>query len=228
MIVLSTLILLASIGMAVYLLILDPKEVNEYRALVEKLETPQSDKVDKPYSAKQERKKVQKHIVINQEGNRLHIKLEADQSDLVLDHHEDKTEIIEHLRNVTCCMQEELYYLLEDGREVIRRADGSLVLRYSPTFKITEQVETLIPMQVIRYFEADTASFFYKTDHLVANQVKLSRFVAPGHRIVATVNGLKPFATGEAATVDFSLSGKDVHFSAKQLTARFYSNGGTP
>lgn len=84
-----------------------------------------------PYQSKQERKRVQKDAFFMQGQERLRLRILAATAQIVLDHREEETQVIEHMNDVTCLMQEELYYLLPNGREASRQADGRLLIRHA-------------------------------------------------------------------------------------------------
>lgn len=201
------------------------KDKQVYRKLVESSNPVNSNIKASPYTAKQQRKGVQKDILLTQGAERLQVHLTSTNSILVLDRQEGKMEIIEKMQNVKCTMQEELYYLLPDGREVIRQPNGKLALRDSKPSDITwieSDVSELKPMQHVRYIEADHATYYYKNDHVIADDVKIFRYTLPTHNLITLFDRMEPTMTGTAKNVEFSLNGKDLQFTAHQLKAVFY------
>lgn len=180
-----------------------------------------------PYSAKQHRKNVQKEILFNQNEERLQIRLNSKEAILILDREEDSTEVIEKLKDVACLMQEELFYLLPDGREALKQPNGKLLARQGSPVNASNWAELNTPgvkkMQQLRYMEADEATYYYKTDRFTASNVKISRFTAPEHRMPLLVKGLKPTMNGVAKSVEFTLSGGELNFKASNLRASFYT-----
>ncbi|MBA3957616.1 MAG: hypothetical protein H0X51_04370 [Parachlamydiaceae bacterium] len=179
-----------------------------------------------PYTAKQNHQSVHKDIWFNHADQRLQMRLYSADTELVLEHHDNLTEIIEQMQDVTCYMQEELFYVLPDGREVSLQPDGKLVLRHKSSKEEESYVvvtdEPLLPMQVIRHLEAENAVYHYQTDRFVANDVAVSRFVAAGHELLDSLHDLVPIVSGIAQKVEFSLAGSDFKFQAHQLKATFH------
>lgn len=199
-----------------------PTEVAAYH----KLTTKDGKTQTTPYSSKQQRLKVQKDVLFAQGQDRLQLRLNAEDSQLVLDHDKD-TEIIEHMNGVTCMMQEQVYWVLPDGREATLQSNGKLLIRNAdPEEEISwlpKEAKGLKPMQVIRYLEADTASNHYKKDLFVAENVRISSYAVPGHHLVDKIDTKKPLMKGTAQAVEFSLSGRDLNFKAHQLKATLFS-----
>ena len=157
-------------------------DIQRYRMLVENAGSAK-DLASVPYTAKQHRSGIQKDILFNDKSDRLQVRLLCQDSVLVLDHHGRTTEIIEHMTDVKCYMQEELYYLLPDGREAKKQLNGRLLFnREDPTKEsswLSADASGLKPMQIIRYFEADTGAFYYKSDRFAADNAKIVRFSCP-------------------------------------------------
>lgn len=206
----------------------DSQDAEEYWQLMNNADASRSDTSSNPYIATQEHRKVNKDILFSDKGQRLHMSLYSADSELVLDHYGDTTEVIENMYELKCYMQEELYYVLPDGREVLYQPDGQLRLRHdkttSPTPITASKVE-LTPRQIIRFMEADTAAYAYKADQFIAENVHISHFSAPGHTLVKSVVGLKPLMSGIAQTVEFSLAGNDLNFKAYKLKATLHAIG---
>lgn len=215
----------SAILMAIFLLIPSREDFDQYRTLMEKVDTSQVDK-DSPYTAMQRRSGIFKQVVYLHDEQRLQMALDSDTSRLVLDHHDESTEIVEHLNNVHCMMQVGLYYIVEDGREVICKPDGTYALRQNKNIPFNESGFSLAPMQEIRYFEADTAAYYYKTDRFAAKHVRLKQFLVPGHQLVNSVKDLNPVFIGNAETAEFNLTKSDINFEANQFKVSFYDLGG--
>lgn len=202
-------------------------DVQEYNQLMTDAESSQTSVHGTPYTARQERKGIQKDMFFQSGGNRLQIRLTADNAQLVLDHQDAHTYVVEHMQKVRCCMQEELYYLLPDGREALPQPNGKLLLRSAdekdPVSWISMDTPGLRPMEIIRYIEADEAEYHYKDDRFIAHLVKIARYALPSHQLGA-VNDSKPLMKGTADKVEFSLNGKDkdLNFKAHHLKATFF------
>jgi hypothetical protein len=211
-----------------FLFSFDALEHKEYWELMAKADPKKSEATAIPYTATQQHRQAHKDFWFMKNGQRLQLRLRSADTELVLDHHDEQTEVLEHMRDVKCFLQEELYYVLPDGSEAIQQPDGQITLRHHEKNQILTQISDisqLKPMQIIRYMEADTATYYYQTDHFIAEHVKVSRFAAPGHALLESINGLKPMMSGIAQSVEFSLVGKDLNFTAYQLKATLHSTG---
>ena len=142
-----------------------------------------------PYTAQQNRKGVQKDLLFTRNGKRLQMRLVSKEATMVLEHQVEGTYLMEQMRDVKCWMQEDLTVV--DGKT----------------------------QQVLRYLEADSATYSYKNDQVVANDVKVFRYILPGQELPATLTNLKPTLKGHAEGVQFSMAGKDVQFKAQKLKA---------
>lgn len=202
------------------------KEEEAYRLLMSRAENARKESKSTPYNAKQERTGVLKQVFFMEGPNRQQLRLFATDAQLVFDHRSnEETEIVENMKNVKCLMQEELFYLLPDGREAVAQSDGRLLIKHEdpkePESWLTKDAPGLKPMQIVRYMEADRASYFYSNDKFVANQVNLSRHILPGHQMVLTIDKKsKPMMSGIAETVEFSMSGQ-LNFKATNMKASF-------
>lgn len=220
----SALVPIAIGGMTWMLTRVSPNEVQAYHRLTKQLDNKAQQTT--PYSSKQDRLKVQKDVLFTQGQDRLQLRLRAADSQLVLDH-DQSTEIVEHMHEVIGIMQEQLYWLLPDGREATMQSNGRLLVRNANPGEgaswFSKDLKGLIPMQIIRYLEADTASYHYKKDLFVADNVRISSYAVPGHELVETMDPKKTLMKGTAKAVEFSLSGKDLNFKAHQLKATLFS-----
>lgn len=180
------------------------------------------------YEAKQKKEHLQKDITFVENGRRLHFRLCANDSELIFEHIQEHNEIVEKMHDVRCYMQEELYYLLPDGREAVEQADGCLLVRHAdsadPVSFIPRGSPGLVPMQLIRYLEAESATYYYKDDLCTAREVSFSRYAAPGHQIGKDLQLEKLLMKGIADKIEFSLSGAHLNFKAHGMQASFFKN----
>lgn len=160
--------------------------------------------------------------------DRLRLCILADDAQMVVDHLNEESQVIEHMQGVTCYMQEELYYLLPDGREASLQVNGKLLIKKADPQQASSWLavsKEMKPMQLIRVMEADHASYYYKTDQFVADKVKIARYAISGHDLPKTLKKEKILMKGNAAKVQFFLNGKDLNFQATQLKASIFGNG---
>lgn len=204
------------------------RDEKEYQQLMTDAESSQSSTQSTPYTARQDRQGIQKDMFFQRGANRLHIRLTADQAQLVLDHQDAHTYVVEHMQKVKCIMQEELYYLLSDGREALPQLNGQVLLRSANAKDqaawLPLDTSQMQAMEIIRVIEANQAEYHYKDDRFLAHDVKISRFSMPGHQIKEINVQNKPLMKGSAEKVEFSLKDKDkdLNFKAHHLKARFF------
>ncbi len=146
----------------------------------------------KAKSTKQNRAGVKKDLWITQEGGmRLHDRIESASSTLTLTPVDDHMDIIEHLNNIHCSMQDKLS--LQEGKWI----------------------------QQIRYFDADTGVYQYSTNRFTAQTVSLSLFRLPGSDLPPSFLKSSPYLKGVAQDVSFAIAGKASQFQAKHFKASF-------
>lgn len=204
-------------------------EEREYRQLM--LDAESSGSVNStPYTARQERQGVQKDFFFSKGKERLQIRLKAETAQLILDQKDVQTQIIEKMQKVKCFMQEELYYLMADGREVVWQPNGQFLLKQAdpkdPSSWLTLNPSELFPMQVVRFLEADEAEYYYKDGRFVGEEVKISRYILEGHQLQEIAQG-HLLMKGVAGKVEFSFNGpeKELQFSAEKLKSTFFDLG---
>lgn len=194
-----------------------------YQRLVER-SSPQKKGGLSTYS-QQVRYNVNKEVWFH-ENDPLHFNIQAEESELFL-FHDDKNnvEVIEEMHKVHCTMQEELFYLLPDGREAVKEGDGKLFLRggktNEPRLLIDSELPGLIPMQLVRYFEAEKASYNYTSQLFCAKSVKLWKYRLQGHNPPISFDRETPLMSGTARSVEFLMKGKELNFTAHTLKATF-------
>ena len=123
------------------------------------------------------------------------------------------------MKNVRCQMHEELYYKLADGREAILLPSGSLALKNGNHQELSfEESKMAFPMQLVRYFEADNASYHYGNGNLIAENATILRYTANGHLLP----DLMPESTdcdfcGTALTLELRLNDGSPKFNANRF-----------
>lgn len=149
-----------------------------------------------PYTATQQHHGMRKDFFFMQNDQRLQLQICSSHADLTLNNNGTDIELIEIMQNVTCYMQEELY----------------------PSHP--EELNS-IPMQMIRYFEADNAIYSYKSGLFQAQAIKISRYLVPGHTLTNQLAAFDPLMHGTATSVQFFLKDSDLDFQASDLNATF-------
>jgi len=203
-----------------------PEDATTYKRLLSGLNERKNGPQSEQYEAKQKRVNVQKDILYMKDADRLQVRLTAADSRMVLDHHDGENNMIEHMNDMRCAMQEELYYVLSDGREAFLQENGQLLIRHSPPSQpeswIAKNHPGLKPMQIVRFIEAETASYYYKTEFLKAEDVNISRFSAEGHALMSPWEKKQLLMKGIAESMEFSLSDKTPNFKASEMKTTLY------
>jgi hypothetical protein len=141
---------------------------------------------------KQNRAGVRKDLWITQaDGKRLHDRIESGSSTLTLTPVDDHLDIIEHLNQIHCSMQD----------------------------KISEENGKLF--QQVRYFDANSGIYQYSTNRFTAEAVSLALFHLPGSDLPASLSKSSPYLRGVAQDVSFAVAGKASQFQAKHFKASF-------
>lgn len=198
------------------------KNVSEYEQLLQISDSSKKETEPAAYLSKQMRKGISKQIFFNKGNDTLQIKLKSENSELFLEFYHGKAEIVEKFDSARFFMQEELYYLLPDGRKAIRQSNDRLMYEgkdpaLSDSWVLDEA--SAVPMQTIRFLEARFAKYAYQRSHLVAEDVKIARYCLPGHQLSESQNGAKMIMSGVADTVEFSLNETDFRINAKKFKA---------
>ncbi len=122
------------------------------------------------------RKKVEKRIFFTKEEKRHAMCLKSASSDLIMQQEGKSTRFQEDLSDVTILLQEELFYDQER------------------------------PFQTVSFLVASRALYDYQNETLVAREATLKRFVAPGHLLPETVEGLELIGQGTSDLLSLNLS----------------------
>lgn len=201
-----------------------PEEyLNEYYTLMQKAQVgSQSKRGNDSFMAMQERIGVTKAIYFFNENRRLNMQIFSKKSDLVYDHRTKKAEVIEKLSDIQCYMQEELYYLTSDGREVFQNENGDYIIKNKTNRdeKLGDnfEISALKPMQKLRYIKATNAIYEITNEALIAYYAEIYQIRMPGHQIPEIIE-----PSGEiivktyADEITMKVEEKGVNFSAKGL-----------
>ena len=197
-------------------------EKKDHRIYQELLESSSSKRAEE-YS-QQRREKVCKEVWY-QDKTPLHMRIESDDSTLFFFHQNNQAKVVEQLGTTRCMMQEELYYLLPDGREAIPKEEGKLLIRgEDPSLEeswIASSLPGLTPMQLIRYFEADKACYNYATQLFLAEGVKLWQYRIEAHQLPSSLDAYTPLMSGTARRLEITLNEKKFDFQSDQMRATF-------
>jgi hypothetical protein len=157
---------------------------------------------------KQNRSNVTKHFLKTKDGERIQFYLRGSSSDVVYDQKENKAEVTEHFKDVTCLMQEEPAHKTSD--ELQNLPEEAFFTGIKPE-----------PVQTVRQIDAETAVYRYHSEDLFADRVKIARYLAPGNELHSELQASLPLMTGTASQVECDFSGEAKPFKARQLQATF-------
>jgi hypothetical protein len=167
--------------------------------------------------AKQVRKHVKKTFFLSEDSTRREMELWGDVAELEIFQKKSDARILESFTNATGFIQEELFYTLPDGTEVVRGVNGAFIIKNGDPQRVIVEAE-LAPKQRMRYFEADVAIYDYHTETLIAYNVRFKTYLLDGHELVKDVSGLKPETKGTARSMTMHHSERNgVQFSAENL-----------
>jgi hypothetical protein len=224
---LSCAFVLLSYFLFLFLLPLTKEDKAEYNHLLQQ-SLPEEQQLSPPHKGTQQRTEVIKNIW-HQDLQRLHFRLSCDSSTLEFDLSADSSDVLEKMYGVDCLMQEEIFYLLPDGREVKKDPSGGLYLITNneedegKTWVLPEEEAKLKPFQKIRKLEAKEATYYFATGLFKADEVILKRYIVEGHNLPLIIENVEPEMRGVAKSVSFALSGKFLNFKAKHLKATFFT-----
>jgi hypothetical protein len=167
-------------------------DVDKWHRYWEKKQLASSNKKSLSASTQQHRKGVRKDIWFSQDdGSRLHYRIESESSTLTLVPVKNKWDVIEDLQGIKGWTHDKLYY---EGPE---RA----------------------PMQQVRFFDAQQGTYQYSMQKFLANSVALSLYRLPTHVLPTETIKDVPFLKGNANNVSFSVSEKNPQFQAQHFKA---------
>lgn len=122
----------------------------------------------------QTRYQVSKQIFYKKDSQRMQSRLTSEYSDLFFESKKNGAELVEHFKELTCTMQEEL---IEND---------------------------LLPEQYFRCLKAKEATYSYKSGQLEAVEVEITRYLLPTHRWPSTIDSFSPLLQGQAQKIQLS------------------------
>lgn len=198
------------------------RDVQGYNDLMLKAQSSRvsNDKKD-PFTATQYREGVVKDIYYHK-GEYLS-RIICDDSRLVFDQQSGGMVILEHMENLTCTIQKELFYQTRDGQEVV--IDGEGKKRYRGKSGSVDTSTVLFPMQTIRVVNADKATYHYHTKVLKAERPVIKEYRANGHYLPDNFESALLLMEGVADDVNVSFDQDEMTFHANRLKGRVFSKG---
>lgn len=173
-------------------------------------------------SSEQMRKKVVKELWWG-EVNPLYLRIECSNSKLLAMKEKEKYEVMEKMKGVKCLIQEELFYLLPDGRRAHFNEEGEVVVKEEGRELLLDPtLKTLIPMQEIRYVEAKEGYLSYSKLEFIGEEVTVYRYRLRGHTPPPfCFDQYTPLATGQGKRVVFHFKEGKVDLRLEGMKATF-------
>lgn len=177
-----------------------------YQEVLERANPALSFETDRAYKASQQRKGVQKEYWHSLEDQRLEVHLSCSDAELVYEKEGEKQVIVEYMKNIRCFIQEELFYLSPEGEK---------------TVVLPENAEGYSEQQTVRYVVADSAKYHYTSETLVAGNVDMVTFTAPGHKLPRSVDDSKLAKRASAEKLTLSFIEKTLKFNAEKFKGAY-------
>ena len=216
---------LGALALGYHLSHLTSKDKTHFQKLMRSSD-PSRDESAESYRAHQERQDVTKDIWYANNNKRLRIHLSSENSEIILQLHNEHSEVTEHMTDVRGIIQEELYYVLPDGKELLVDDEGKLLFRSPPegSSGVWEgDIGKLIPMQRVTTLVAAEASLNYRTQIFVAQTVDLTKYEVVGHELPDVLSGESPTMKGKAKVLELFMQDGEPAMRARQLKATLYS-----
>ncbi len=212
----SIVLVLSTLAVVAFLFSTSARDEAQYVDLMSK----RTEKTKDSYFGKQIREHVTRDIYFtNVDGQRLMMRLRSKGTELIFDKKRGGQGLVEHIQGLKAMMQEQLYYQLKDGREILCLADGRWVNRLDQSPVTDINWEGVKSKQVVRYLEADNGQFLEKSGEFSGKQVKLFKLSLLGHQCRDTFSCRNPLLEGVCDAVTFSFLNKQLNFSADGVHA---------
>jgi hypothetical protein len=179
---------------------LRPADPSRYLKFVQKNSLQKARHALEMHPATQNREVVQKDFWIVQDSFRQHLRIQSQQSELIIHERKGKLEAVEKLQGLECWMQE-----LENGSASILHKSGQKTAGW----------------QQVSHLTAKEGTYFYPSQHFLAQTVHMQIFRVTGRDLPERLDEDLAFFTGTATEAHFSACGKSPTFIAQHLHASF-------
>jgi hypothetical protein len=195
--------------LTLHLLDVKPKDIRYYRKLMDVSSNKKAPQNIDQSSSKQYSEKLSKEIWVSTKHQRQQILLVSEGADLDFIKHKDKIEVVENMTKVKIWVQEELFYVDDNGEKIK-----------------DEQAVSQHPMQQILILESNNASYYWKTRLIVAKKADITRFISPSHSLRESLLKKEDLIMkGKAKLATLSFKDKKIAFNARHLKAKFMNKG---
>lgn len=154
---------------------------------------------------KQERIGVSRHLWIQDPaGPRRQFFLEASAAEVGTSILAKTTSLKESFVHPKGCLQEELFWEVSSTGDRVVKQDDRWVKENSPHQAVPERLyRQIVPVQRVRFFDAETAEWNPETNELVASTAFFSVLKVQGHDLPSTSAGGQIIAQGTARSITF-------------------------
>ena len=168
--------------------------------LYQKLMNSQESDLLKNNSSSQIRKGLQKDIIFNKNNQEHHFSLKSAETKLVLDKHEGKASVVEHMQEIECLLKE----------------------KGVTTSNTIEKEETLTKNYPLLLMKAKKGSHHYEDQIFKGEEVTLFRYSIPCNIQESDLDETYLVAKGTAASITLILDKDVFNFKAKDFKATLY------
>jgi hypothetical protein len=174
------------------------------------------------------RKQVVKTIWLTEGAGERVVELVSESSEIDIHVKKARTQLVETFYQVHGLVQQELFYRLPDGTDLIVGATGNLVTRANKPTQYSVEDSSLEPRQRFRYFEAKRAVYDFHKQSLIAYEVTFWNYSASSHLLQRQFFDLAPEAIGQARRLTLHFSSRSFMplFQAENLDIRMLKEGG--
>jgi len=183
---------------------------DRYHKFVKENSLPRAHHALETHPATQNRQTVQKDFWIMQGSQRQHLRIQSEESELIIHERKGKLEAVEKLQHLDCWFQ-------EPGNS------SDSILK-----KTTDKRCVCGSLQQVRHLTAQEGIYFYPSHRFIAQTVQMQFFRLSGHDLPETVDSKLAFFSGTATEASFSACGKSPTFTAQHLHASFDPAKGLP
>ncbi len=192
------------------------KDLKGYRTLVESSQLNQ-EPIAK--TTTHVRRDLQKDIYLNRSAWPEQFRLKSRDARILLVARGSHHHVVEHLEQVCCWYQEDLFYRFADGSTFsIRDPLGSSLIPVAAALHAE-------PRQRLLYLEADLAVYNYQLQNFIAKDARLWRYELSGHQLDENVDKQRSLFSGVADQVDITFGERGVLFQADGFKASLNQSG---
>jgi len=203
------------------------KDYERYESLISSSGVSQ-DQIKKNFVSHQLRERITKDFWYHDnEGEILRLSVQYDKSEITLSFDRGKPKILENMVNVTLVMQEDLYYLMPDGKRVIKDRNGEFyIVENNERKSLADEATSPQAYQKVRYMKGAEALYDYQRKIFYIEDASFRIFDLPGHEFVEDFNSEEPSVYGKARKIELNIGSDKVDFKAEYIKLEILDSGG--